>query len=67
LSPKRIGQVIKQIRTAKGLTQAELATRAKVTKNYITMLERGKGEPSIKVLRRLAKALEVPAGMLLGE
>jgi transcriptional regulator with XRE-family HTH domain len=62
-----MGQVIKQIRTARGFTQAELAARAKVTKNYITMLERGAGDPSISVLRRLAKALDVPAGLLLGD
>ena len=63
----RIGQVLKQVRTARGLTQAELAKRAKVTRNYITMLERDKGNPSLSVLRRLAKALDVPTALLVGE
>jgi transcriptional regulator with XRE-family HTH domain len=58
--------VIKKLREAKGLTQEQVAKQAKVTKNYITMLERGaRRSPSLPVLRRLAKALSVPVGDLL--
>jgi len=58
--------VIKKLREAKGLTQEQVAKQAKVTKNYITMLERGaRKSPSLPVLRRIAKALGVPPSALL--
>ena len=67
MSPQSIGRVVKRLREAKGLTQAELAKKAKVTQPYITMLESGhRKEPSLATLRRLAKALGVPVTELLG-
>ncbi len=61
-----IGAHIRRIRVARGLTQQQVATKAKVAKNYITMLEIGYRENcSLPVLRRIAKALGVPAGELL--
>jgi transcriptional regulator with XRE-family HTH domain len=48
-------------------TQAEVAKAAGVTKNYITMLGSGRRRnPSLPVLKRLAKALGVPVTELLG-
>ncbi len=59
--------MVKRIREAKGLTQAELAKRAKVTRPYVTMLETGtRKAPTLPVLQRLAKALGVPVAKLLG-
>jgi transcriptional regulator with XRE-family HTH domain len=55
-------------REGKGLTQAQLAERASVTREYITMFEsRAKGNPSFDVLKALAKALKVTVGRLLEE
>ena len=49
------------------MTQAALAQKVGVTKQYITMLERGKHRtPSLPTLRKLAKALGVPVTELLG-
>jgi transcriptional regulator with XRE-family HTH domain len=63
---QRIGQLIKRLREAKGLTQAELAKQARVTRPYITMLESGvRKTPSLPMLQRLAKALGVPVTQLL--
>jgi transcriptional regulator with XRE-family HTH domain len=59
--------MIRKHREAKGMTQEQVAQKAGVTKQYITMLEAGKREsPSLPVLRRLAKALGVPVRELLG-
>jgi transcriptional regulator with XRE-family HTH domain len=59
--------VIKELRTERGLTQEQVAQKAGVTKNYITMLETGaRKTPSLPVLKRLAKALGVPVTELLG-
>jgi len=60
MSPKRLSRVIQQLRETKGLTQRDLAKRAKVTQGYVAQLEGGlKKNPSLPVLRRLAKALGV--------
>ncbi len=63
---KGLGPMLKKLREQKGWTQAELATRAGVTPEYVTMLERGaRTNPTIETLKRLAKALGVPVAELL--
>jgi transcriptional regulator with XRE-family HTH domain len=51
---------LRRYREAKGWSQADVATRAQVSQGYIAQLEAGQKTPSLKVLRRLAKALKVP-------
>ena len=66
MSPKRLSKVIQAKREEKGITQRDLAQRAKVTPGYIAQLETGlRKNPSLPVLRRLAKALGVPVTELL--
>jgi transcriptional regulator with XRE-family HTH domain len=66
--------VIKTLREQRGMTQEELAKRAEVSQGYIAKLEPAspgqrktvrKTNPSLPVLRRLAKALGVPVTELL--
>jgi transcriptional regulator with XRE-family HTH domain len=67
VSPKRLSRVIKTLREEKGLSQKALAKRVGVTDAYITMLETGKRKnPSLDILKKLAKALGVPVTELLG-
>jgi transcriptional regulator with XRE-family HTH domain len=48
------------------MTQVELAKRANVTQTYIAKLEAGaKKNPSLEVLKKLARALGVPVTELL--
>ncbi len=66
MSPKRLGKVLKARRQEKGLTQVELAKRAKVTQAYIAKLESGeKKNPSLAVIQSLAKHLDVSVTELL--
>jgi transcriptional regulator with XRE-family HTH domain len=66
MSPKRLNVTMRRTREAKGLSQAELAKRAKAAQGNISDLEAGgKKNPGIAVLKRLAKALGVPATALL--
>ena len=66
MSP-RIGTVLRRLREAKGMTQLQLATKAKVAQGYISDLEAGgKKNPGLDTLRKLAKALGVPVTELLG-
>jgi transcriptional regulator with XRE-family HTH domain len=58
--------MIKQRRTELGLSQRALAKRVGVSDAYITQLEtRERINPSLDVLRRLAKALKVTVGELV--
>jgi XRE family transcriptional regulator, master regulator for biofilm formation len=66
MSPKRLSTVLKTLRNEKGMTQDEVARRAKVTKPYLSQLETGvRKNPSLPVLKRLATALGVPVTALL--
>jgi transcriptional regulator with XRE-family HTH domain len=48
------------------MTQRDLAAKAKVTQGYVAQLEMGmKKNPSLDILKRLAKALGVPVTELL--
>ena len=59
--------MLRAMRVEKGYSQVDLAKRAKVTNVYLSLLESGKKKnPSLAVLRRLAKALGVPVTELLG-
>ena len=67
MAPKRLDQVIRELREKKGLTQEELAFKAKVTPGYVAQLELGiRKNPSLDVVLRLARALGVRLGELLG-
>lgn len=50
---------VRSLRQAKGLSQEELAHRAKLDRTYISSLERQVYGVSVDVLERLAVALEV--------
>ncbi|EDL62646.1 helix-turn-helix domain-containing protein [Bacillus sp. SG-1] len=63
-----VGEKIKSIRENKGITINELAQRADISKSYISTIERDiQKNPSIKVLEKIAAALEVPLDMLLDQ
>jgi transcriptional regulator with XRE-family HTH domain len=57
--------MLKQLREERHLTQTELARRAKVTTGFISLMESGQRDPSLTVLRRLAKALGVTVAELV--
>src|SRR5688572_33343001 len=60
-----VGARIRSLRTAKGLTQAQVA-EPNYTKAYISMLESGRTRASMKALEHIAGALGVTPADLLG-
>jgi transcriptional regulator with XRE-family HTH domain len=56
---KRFGERVRELRQAKGLSQEELAFRAKVHRTYLGSIERGERNPALKNIAAIAKALEV--------
>ncbi len=59
-----LGKRIREERKRLGITQESLATRAKISVNFLGHIERGTKKASLKTIERLAYALEVPAGRL---
>ena len=58
--------MVRELRERKGWTQEDLAKRAKITRSHLSLLEAGhRRNPSLEVLKRLARALGVPVGELL--
>lgn len=53
-----LGQAVYDRRTALGISQAELAARARTTQTVISRLEGGAVTPTLPLLHRLASALE---------
>ncbi len=50
---------IRRVRYARKMTQEELAGRAALSPRYVSRIETGSASPTVSVLGRLAKALEV--------
>ena len=65
---RKLGEVIRETREVRGLTQAQLAERAQVALSYVTLLEAGTqagGDPPRQILQRLARALGLRPEQLL--
>ncbi len=55
----KFGEVIRELRNERNLSQEELAGRADVHRTYIGMIERGEKNITIENIQKLAKALNV--------
>ena len=53
----KTGNLIKELRSEKELTQKELAERIGADKGYISRVERGKTVPSVAMLYKIAAAM----------
>ncbi len=60
-----LGQFIRAQRRMAELSQRELARIAHVSDAYVSQLERGMHEPTVKVLRSIAAALDIRANTML--
>ena len=61
----RLGRNVRRLREAKGWSQEEYADRADIHRTYVSDIERGRRNPTISVVEKLAKPLDVTAGSLL--
>ena len=52
------GEAVRSQRTELGLSQEELGYRAKVHRTYVSDIERGARNPTVKVIWKLALALD---------
>jgi transcriptional regulator with XRE-family HTH domain len=66
LSPEMaFGQVLREVREIRNISQEELAARAGYHRTYIGQLERGEKSPSLRTIFKLSSALEVRPSALI--
>jgi transcriptional regulator with XRE-family HTH domain len=56
---------VKALRLAQGLTQAQLAQRAGISRKHVIRIEAAEQEPTLGVIEKLAKALKVRPAELI--
>jgi transcriptional regulator with XRE-family HTH domain len=61
----RLGARIKRLREAKEWSQSDLTRAAGLTHGLVSRLEDGEGNPSLKTLSAIAKALGVTISVLV--
>ena len=64
---RRLGRGVRAARLRAGLTQEELARRAGTSQEALSLLERGGGNPTMKTLERIARALDCSLEITFGE
>jgi transcriptional regulator with XRE-family HTH domain len=64
---QNLAKNIARLRKAKGLSQEKLARLADVANNTLIKMESGENQnPTLETLKKVAKALEVSVGELIG-
>jgi len=62
-----VGRNVRKIRQQRRMTQEELAFAAEIDLTYMGGIERGKRNPSLLVMTRIAAALHVSPAKLLAD
>lgn len=62
--PKRFGDRVRTLRTKRGMSQEELARRCQLDRTYISGIERGRRNPSLRNINRIAQELGVAMSVL---
>jgi transcriptional regulator with XRE-family HTH domain len=66
VSPERLGERVRELRRARGLTLEELAAGSGVSRAMISKVERGEKNPTLVVAAKLAEGLGVSLSRLAG-
>ncbi|MBY8821055.1 helix-turn-helix domain-containing protein [Sphingomonas colocasiae] len=59
------GNNVRQARVASGMSQEELAFQAGLARSYMSDVERGRRNPTVKIVGQIAAALKVSASVLV--
>lgn len=62
-----LGRNVRKIRQQRRMTQEKLAFEAEIDLTYVGGIERGKRNPSLLVMARIAAALSVPLAKLISD
>jgi len=64
---RRLGERVRMLRHQRGMSRKALAQHARVSERYLAQMEAGKGNCSIVLLRRIARAIGLPVVQLVQE
>lgn len=59
MTDRKFGQVLKKLRTAKGISQEEFALNVGLHRTYISQLERGLKSPSLRTIEKICRELDI--------
>lgn len=62
---QKFGANLREVRTSKAMSQEQLALSADLDRTYVSMLERGKRNPSLYIIATLAHILESDPAVLV--
>jgi len=62
---KKFGLKVKKVRLSKQMSQGDLAKKLGVGPSYVSQIERGMQNVSLKVIEKVARALNVPIDKLI--
>ena len=61
------GLILREARKSRGFSQEILALESGVDRNFVSLLERGKNQPTLSTIFKLAKALDTKPSSLVME
>lgn len=64
---KKFGERLRQLRTARGLSQMDFSKLIQTSKSSVNMYERGEREPNFETLEKIADFFNVDMDYLLGK
>jgi len=59
-----LGNIIKNIRKQKGLTQTEFASSCGITQTYLSQIESNQKEPNLSTLKSISSSFNIPLPIL---
>lgn len=60
-----IGNAIKDLRKQKGLKQNDFAELCGLSQSYLSLIEKGKKEPTLSLLKQISSTLSMPLPILV--
>lgn len=61
----KFGKQVAALRRAKGLSQEQFSFRCKINRTYMGEIERGEKSPSLLVIAKIAKVLDISKSELM--
>ncbi len=61
----RLGKNVRRLRQEKGWSQEDYADRAGIHRTYVSDIERGRRNPTVTIVEKLARPLDINPGRLL--
>lgn len=61
---RRFGERVVYLRKMKGMSQEELSSHAQMDRTYLARIERGRVNPTLRILHKITRAMKLPLSVL---